>query len=121
MKAIAYLLALIFTSIYVPPLHAQVPGGVDAGFNPNVNSTVYCTALQPDGGIVLGGTFTSVGGSTHAYVGRINSNGTPDVLFNHEADLTVNNITIQADGKILLGGHFAVMDGMDRRTLARLN
>ena len=45
-------------------------GDVDAGFNPNVGSTVTSTALQTDGKIVIGGSFTTVGGVMGALRGR---------------------------------------------------
>jgi len=41
-------------------------GSLDAGFNPNVNSTVYSLALQTDGKIVIAGGFGSVSGQPRA-------------------------------------------------------
>jgi hypothetical protein len=34
-------------------------GTLETGFNPGANATVFSLALQPDGKIVVGGSFTS--------------------------------------------------------------
>ena len=41
--------------VVTPP----APGGLDLGFNPGANNTVYSTAVQADGKIVIGGYTTS--------------------------------------------------------------
>ena len=56
-----------------PILH--VAGVLEAGFNPNanstVNSTVYSVAVQADGRILLGGNFTAVGGTARNKFARL--------------------------------------------------
>ena len=39
-------------------------GTVDTGFNPGVNVNVYALAVQPDGKILVGGNFSTLGGAT---------------------------------------------------------
>jgi uncharacterized delta-60 repeat protein len=46
-----------------------------------VYSTVWALAIQSDGRIVIGGDFTSVGGTSRYHVARLNSNGTVDGSF----------------------------------------
>ncbi len=45
------------------------------------NGSVYKIILLPDGKILIGGNFTSVGGHTTRYVARLNANGTVDTSF----------------------------------------
>ena len=46
-------------------------GALDAGFNPNANSAVESVALQEDGRILLGGRFTSLGGTARNKFARL--------------------------------------------------
>ena len=96
-------------------------GDVETGFDPNANSGVYCSVLQPDGKILLGGFFTSVGGTTRNYIARVNADGTLDTSFNPNANNYVMNLAVQADGRIIMGGRFTSVGGVARNYIARLN
>src|SRR5437667_5249241 len=61
------------------------PDGTLDAFNPNANGAVYAIAVQADGKILAGGTFTNVGGQTRNYIARLNSDGTLDA-FNPNAN-----------------------------------
>src|SRR5688572_28515678 len=79
-------------------------GTVDAAFNPGANGDVYAIAVQPDGKIVVGGNFTSVGGGTglttqRQHIARFNYDGSVDTLFNPGANLNVYALAVQPDGK----------------------
>lgn len=58
-------------------------GTLDAGFTigTGFNGTVNALTIQPDGKIVVGGTFTSYNGTTQNCITRLNSNGTLDTGF----------------------------------------
>jgi Domain of unknown function (DUF5122) beta-propeller len=62
--------------------------------------------VQADGRILLGGLFTSVGGTTRNRIARVNAAGALDLGFNPNADDSVYSMTLQSDGRILLGGFF---------------
>ncbi len=105
-------------------------GTVDPTFNPGTNSLVQAVAVQPDGKILIGGNFTSVGGGTglatsRNYLARLNADGTVDMTFNPGANLTVYAIVVQPDRKILVGGAFSALGGgtgtATRRMIGRLN
>jgi uncharacterized delta-60 repeat protein len=96
-------------------------GTVDRLFNPNANSSVYTLAVQPDGRILIGGSFTTIGGVTRNNIARLNADGTLDTAFNPNAGSYVYALTVQADGKILVGGWFTTMGGVTRNRIARLN
>ncbi|HEY5911826.1 MAG TPA: immunoglobulin domain-containing protein [Verrucomicrobiae bacterium] len=79
-------------------------GAKDTAFNPTVNNTVYCLALQPDGRILVGGEFTSLAGGSRNYLGRLNTNGTLDASFTPSLSGRAQCVVLQPDGKILVAG-----------------
>jgi uncharacterized delta-60 repeat protein len=55
-------------------------GTLDTAFNPNAegpNGYVFSIAVQPDGKILAGGQFVSMGGQTRNRIARLNPDGTP--------------------------------------------
>jgi uncharacterized delta-60 repeat protein len=88
-------------------------------------SFVSSIALQPDGKILVGGSFTFIGGFTRKTIYRLHADGTPDTSFNHNAigssTTSVSFIALQPDGKILVGCRFTTMDGVTRDKIARLH
>lgn len=103
-------------------------GDLDLTFNPDVGGAsgadVACTAIQPDGKIVIGGTFDTVGGVTRRNVARLQPDGTLDPGFNPDVTVAnygvVNCLAVQVDGKIVLGGYFSTVGGVPRQNLARV-
>ena len=58
-------------------------GTVDTGFNPGANGNVYALAVQPDGKILVGGEFSTMGGGgtarrTRDRLARLNADGSLD-------------------------------------------
>src|SRR5947209_8589203 len=90
-------------------------------FNPGADSYVYSLAVQADGKILVGGDFTTLGGQSRSYVGRLNVDGTLDISFNPGAGDFVHSLAVQADGKILVGGGFTALGGQSRTNIGRLN
>jgi hypothetical protein len=77
--------------------------------------------VQSDGKIIIGGSFTTVGGTARNRVARLNSNGTLDTDFDPNANGSVYSVAVQSDGKILIGGSFTTVGGATRNGLARLS
>lgn len=98
------------------------PGQVDPSFvAPAVNNRVFTVAVQPDGKILIGGTFTQVNGQGRTSVARLNTNGSLDGTFSPPTLFRqVQTIAVQPDGKILIGGNVFPFDS-DRAGLMRLN
>ena len=102
-------------------------GTVDTAFDPNANDWVNPVALQADGKILIGGSFTALapnGGPsvTRGFIARLNTDGTVDTTFTSGPNAQVYAIAVQPDGKILVGGQFS--DGgsaVARNYIARLN
>jgi uncharacterized delta-60 repeat protein len=100
-------------------------GSLDTGFDPGAgaNERVRQIAVQTDGRVLLGGTFTTVNGVARNRIARLNANGSVDTGFNPGAgaNALVRQIAVQTDGRVLLGGFFTTVNGVARNRVARLN
>jgi uncharacterized delta-60 repeat protein len=107
---------------YIARLDATT--GLADSFNPSANNIVYAIAVQADGKILAGGTFTTIGGSARNRIARLDAaTGLVD-SFNPNANGDVNSLTLQPDGKILVGGTFFgtnSIGGQTRNRIARLD
>ena len=100
----------------------ETDGRLDQTLNLGIaGSFVFATAVQADGKILIGGSFTTVLGVTRNNIARLNTDGTLDTTFSPNADSDVYAIAVQADGKILVGGFFSTIGGQTRSFIARLN
>src|SRR5438876_8575933 len=102
-------------------LAAQAQSPLPDSFNPGADSYVHSMAVQADGKILVGGGFTTLGGQSRNYIGRLNADGTLDTSFNPWADSVVWSLAVQADGKILVVGWFTTLGGQSRNYIGRLN
>jgi uncharacterized delta-60 repeat protein len=95
---------------------------IGTGFS-DVGSTVLSIVLQPDGRILVGGTFTSYNGTTRNRIIRLNTDGTIDNTFNIGGGFSSNvrKIVLQPDGNILIVGDFTSYNGTSRNRIIRLN
>lgn len=98
-------------------------GAVDGSFAPTFNAGAYinAVAIQPDGKIIIAGSFTTVNGTARTRVARLNASGSLDMSFNANVDQPPLVMALQADGKILIGGYFENVGGVTHAALARLN
>lgn len=104
---------------------ARVDGttGVADAFDPDLDSFTYCSAVLPDGKVMIGGAFTTVGGVGRNRLARLNADGTLDPTFNAQITFsgTVYGMALQSDGKLLIAGNFSSINGVGQAYLARLN
>lgn len=100
-------------------------GSLDADFNSSIgaNGAINSIAIQSDGKIVIGGSFTTYNGITRNKIARLNADGSLDASFNPTtgANSYVESVSIQSDGKIILGGSFTTYNGVTRNRITRLN
>jgi uncharacterized delta-60 repeat protein len=98
-------------------------GSKDTSFNigNGFNGTVWSTAIQSDGKILVGGQFTTFTGSTQNFLIRLNSDGSKDTSFNIGRGFgnTVRSVAIKSDGKILVGGQFTTFSGSTQNRLLK--
>ncbi len=91
-------------------------------------------AIQPDGRLLLGGTFNRIGDHPRRGLARLNPDGSLDLTFDAGRGLegptsgaaadhysAPRAVAVQPDGKILLGGVFTRVRGVPRSAIARLN
>ena len=108
----------------------ETDGRLDFNFDPGANNSIQILSVQRDGKILVGGTFTTLGGgigtTTRNRIGRVNPDGTLDTSFDPGANNTILALAAQTDGKILLGGLFTTLGGggsgtTTRNRIGRLN
>src|SRR3546814_15650726 len=99
-------------------------GDLDTSFvDPVFEDVVRTVVLQPDGKVLAGGIFDTVGGVAIPRIARLNADGTRDTSFASPGINfgTVFAITPQPDGKVLVGGSFSTAGGVASQNAARLN
>ena len=110
---------------FSPAVRAQAPGTLDFSFDPGAgtDASVYAVAVQRDGRVLAGGSFTNALGTGRNRIVRLNTNGSLDTSFNPGAgpDNDVDAIAVQSDGRIVLGGEFIGVGGLAPSRIARLN
>ena len=122
-RSLAAVVPLIL--LLLPPDSSGASGDLDTSFNPATatNGLILATAVQPDGKVIIGGSFTSYAGVARNRVARLNTDGSLDTTFNpgSGANDQVNAIALQPDGKVIIGGFFTVVSTTITRRVARLN
>lgn len=93
-------------------------GAISTAF-PSLNATVNDLVRQPDGKIVVVGSFTH---SNRRSIVRFNADGTLDATFTSPFTVAANvrTVAIQPDGGILIGGDFTTIGSFGRNRVARL-
>jgi uncharacterized delta-60 repeat protein len=105
-------------------------GDPDINFNSQLDgsATIQSLSIQPDGKILIGGTFNAVGSSPRFNIARLTSTGSLDVSFQegmpgiyHSFFPEVRRIAVQPSGLIVIGGSFEYVNSSPRTNIARLN
>jgi uncharacterized delta-60 repeat protein len=106
----------------------QAGGARDGSFGAAIMggyTEVVAVAVQADGKILIGGSFTTTGVAPHSYFTRLNSDGTRDATF---LQTSVNGvvwaIVVRPTNRILIGGVFDTAFGEPRgsvRGIVQLN
>lgn len=108
---------------YLCRLYSDGSKDTSFGLGTGFNNKVYCSLQQPDGKIVLGGSFTSFDGSTVGRLIRLNSNGSHDITFNTTIAAStgiVHSAALQIDGSIIVVGSFTKYNGVNAYRVARI-
>ncbi len=124
------LLAGRFASVQGQPRTAlarlEPDGRLDPTFAPQLEgreSTVFALAVQPDGRILVTGSFHTVAGQPRDGLARLLPDGHPDESFDPGAGLNGGagyDLAVAADGHIWVGGDFARVDHVSTAGVARL-
>jgi len=109
---------------YIARLNAD--GSVDTTFNPGsgANGVVSAIAIQPDGCVLVGGSFFQFNGVPLNRIARLNADGSLDAGFTAAIGTGVNDtvkgITLQADNRIVLIGRFTQVHSGAYNRIVRL-
>ena len=105
--------------------------GLADSFNPAIVSgffgTVEAIVMQSDGKILVGGSFSSIGGQTRSGLARLDSTSgladsfNPGPIAPGNFSSGVLTLALQVDGMILAGGIFTSIGGQTRHYIARLD
>ncbi|MBK9139928.1 MAG: immunoglobulin domain-containing protein [Verrucomicrobia bacterium] len=103
-------------------------GAFDGTFNPgNISGTlspVNSVVVQPDGRILVGGSFTEIAGQTVSALVRLNQDGSREAQFSAllegQAPI-VRALALDQDGTIIVGGAFTSVGGEPHTNIVRLN
>lgn len=117
---------LSLNGISSPYLSRLKPDGtIDENFNTAIgfNGKIYSTYIQPDGKIIVGGSFTSFNGNNTGRLVRLNADGSYDATFNTSVAAStgiIYDISPQADGKIIIVGSFTKYNNSTVNRIARI-
>src|SRR4030095_6087746 len=99
-------------------------GSVDLTFDPGngPSGDVNAIVIQPDGAIIIGGTFIGYNGFARGGIARVLANGVLDPSFDSGVGTGGNvfALALQHNGQIVLGGRFAQYAGINRTFIARV-
>lgn len=101
-------------------------GSLDTTFDPGTGADgpVNSVALQADGKVLVGGSFSSINGTTRKAVARLNTNGLVDAAFVPaigDSSAYLNAVAALPDGRVMIGGNFSSVNGDFHQNIARLN
>ncbi len=107
----------------------EADGDADKSFNPGIitglSGQPFMNALQvqPDGKILLAGSFSNINGAARNRLARFNPDGSLDASFDTGigANATISVIIPTPNGKIYVAGDFTSFGGAVRGRWARLN
>lgn len=102
-------------------------GALDTNFNAGTaatNGTVNTITIQPDGRVLVGGSFNNFNGFATGNIIRLNADGSTDTAFvgnlGTGANNNVSEIVLQPDNRILVVGQFSGFNSVNRSGVTRL-
>lgn len=118
---------ILFLNITIAQLGTIDPNfNLGSGFGPDI-WTGKCETVkqQPNGKLLVGGSFKTYDDNEALYIIRLNLDGTRDngftSPFNEKWGATINHIEVLSDGKILVGGVFLESNNTTLPGIIRLN
>lgn len=103
------------------------PGDLEPYREGMVGTEIYTAVPQPDGKVIIAGSFINIGPLPRRNIARLNADGTLDTGFDPYTNGIVSCVAVQADGKVLVGGSFTelqpngALTPTPRNRIARLN
>jgi len=115
-----------FNGVYARRIaRLNADGTLDDTFDTGTGASgaIRSIALQPDGRILIVGSFMNFNGNSMNRIARLNADGTLDDTFDTGtgASGVVETIALQPDGKVLIGGIFTSFNETSAVRIAHLN
>lgn len=101
-------------------LRLESSGAVDLAFDASANSQVTKLLVWPDGGVAIGGFFSTVNNASAANLARLAADGS--LVSGWPAGQpngSINAMLLQPNGRLVVGGQFSAI-GQTRNRIARL-
>ncbi|MEM0575238.1 T9SS sorting signal type C domain-containing protein [Flavobacterium polysaccharolyticum] len=117
---------LNFNGVATPYLCRLLPdGSKDLSFilGTGFNNKVYTCLLQPDGKILVAGSFTQFNGTAVGRLVRLNPDGSRDSSFTSSPGATnsiIYDMALQSDGSIFLAGSFTNFNGTAANRIVKI-
>lgn len=88
-----------------------------------VNGTISDSIVQPDGKVLIAGSFSQVRDAGRVNIARLNADLTLDTTFNPGSgpNSLIEAMALASDGRIYIRGYFTSVSGTRRKYLARLH
>jgi uncharacterized delta-60 repeat protein len=107
-------------------IRLNADGTIDSSFNSTAGANgtgIFKAISQPDGKVLVAGSFTTYNNMTAGNFARLNADGSLDNTFlcNPGASLLTRAMALQADGKVIIGGSFLTVNGRSVTRFARLD
>lgn len=96
-------------------------GQVDLPFDPQMDGGPDAISVQPDGKVIVGGSFLNVGPVVRNRCARLDATTGAADSFDPNVDNFISCSLVLPDGKVMIGGGFTSVGGVARNKLARLN
>ncbi|MCU0374894.1 MAG: hypothetical protein MUF24_06260 [Chitinophagaceae bacterium] len=99
-------------------------GEIDAAYNIGsgaVGGSIEDMLLQPDGKIIIAGSFTAFNGTAVNRLARLHADGSLDATFTGTASNTVFSIASMSGNRLLVAGNFTSVTGVLRNRVAVLS
>lgn len=115
--------ALLIGSLIATVAVSAQQNSIDSSFKANVSGFVSALAAQPDGKLIIGGSFHAVNNQPVMNLARLNADGTIDSSFNLDGSSSsaVQSVLLAAGGKIICQGSIVTAGGQTISPLFRLN
>ena len=129
-RALRLLCVAVLPLLSTQIARAQSPGAPDPTFATGdaANGAAYAVALQGDGQVLLGGSFSTFRDASRNCIARVNGDGSLDsfnpglaIADDNGTSPTVRALAVQANGKILAAGAFTVANQGADGGVIRLN
>ncbi len=100
----------------------EINGNVDKTLDlGTLNGEVRIIVPQPDGKVIIAGSFTSILGVPRNKIARLNADGSLDMLFDPNPGAgRILAVALDTFGRVYVGGEFTFIGGQSRQYLARL-